>query len=129
MKKIVDKATDADREERFACVEDMRNFINKARAVRRTAISAIVAVAVALTVVGLFFYLLPNPEVVEYVKPVEEPIPDEMVEDDIEAIMGIGADADSATIAHIVELQKHKKDSLGVGEAKLRQYNAKAEVC
>ena len=128
LKKIVDKATDADREERFACVEDMRNFINKARAVRRTAISAIVAVAVALTVVGLFFYLLPNPEVVEYVKPVEEPIPDEMVEDDIEAIMGIGADADSATIAHIVELQKHKKDSLGVGEAKLRQYNAKAEA-
>jgi len=49
------------------------------------------------------------------------------VEDDMDALLGIGADADSATIAQIVEQQKLKKDSLGMSEGKMRQYNAKAE--
>ena len=43
LKKIVSKATDADREERFARVEDMRNIINKARTLRRTTITAAIA--------------------------------------------------------------------------------------
>ena len=45
----------------------------------------------------------------------------------MDALLGIGADADSATIAQIVTLQKNKRDSLGMSEGKMRQYNAKAE--
>ena len=89
---------------------------------------AIAAIAIAAAIVGLFLYLLPSPDAIEYVKPVEEIVPDEMVEEDMDALVGIGADADSATIAAIVELQKHKKDSLGMSEGKLREYNSKAEA-
>ena len=43
------------------------------------------------------------------------------------ALLGIGADADSATIAEIVKRQEHIKDSLKVDDKKMREYNAKAE--
>ena len=79
------------------------------------------------TIVGTFA-LLPSPEVVEYVKPVEEPVPDEMVDEDMDVLLGMGADADSATIAQVVEMQRLKKDSIGVSPAKMREYNAKAEA-
>jgi len=71
--------------------------------------------------------MLPSPDVMEYVKPIEEPVPDEMIEEDMDALLGIGADTDSATIAQIVKQQQHVKDSIGVSEGKMREYNAKAE--
>ena len=63
----------------------------------------------------------------EYVKPIEEPVPDEMIEEDMDALLGIGADTDSATIAQIVKQQQHMKDSLGLSEGKMREYKSKAE--
>ena len=128
LKKVVEKATSPDPDKRFESVEVMSKTIEKLSYVRRTGLMAITALAIAAAVVGLFFYLLPSPEVVEYVKPVDEPIPDEMVEEDPDMLLGIGADADSATIAHIVELQKQRKDSLGMSPGKMREYNAKAEA-
>ena len=128
LKKIIEKATAANPEDRFDSVHALRDMINKVTAMKRTTMTAIAAIAIAAAVVGLFFYLLPSPDPIEYVKPVEDVVPDEMVEDDMDALLGIGADADSATIADIVELQKHKKDSLGMSEGKLREYNSKAEA-
>ena len=128
LKKVVEKATALDPENRFESVEAMRSMMVNLSNARRTGTMAVVAIAIAAAIVGLFFYLLPSPEVVEYVKPVDEPIPDEMVEEDPEMLLGIGADADSATIARIVELQKQRKDSLGMSPGKMREYNAKAEA-
>lgn len=128
LKKIIGKATAANPDERFASVAALRDAINKVTAMRRATVMAIAAIAIAAAIVGLFLYLLPSPDAIEYVKPVEEIVPDEMVEEDMDALVGIGADADSATIAAIVELQKHKKDSLGMSEGKLREYNSKAEA-
>ena len=128
LKKVVEKATAQDPDKRFDSVESMQKTINNLTNARRTGLMAVGAIAIAAAIVGLFFYLLPSPEVIEYVKPVEEPIPDEMMDEDMDALLGIGADADSATIAHIVELQKHKRDSMGVSPAKMREYNAKAEA-
>lgn len=85
-----------------------------------------VALAVALVILGLFVYLLPSPDAVEFVKPVEEPIPDEMVDD--EQLLGIGADLDSAAIARIVADEKRRQDSLGVDDRDMRTYNSKAEA-
>ena len=127
LKPLVAKATDADPAKRYSSVEDFEVAINKARTLKRTGILAAAALAVALTLVWLFFYMLPSPDALEYVKPVEEPVPDEMVEEDMEALLGIGADADSATIAQVVRQQQYIKDSLGMSEGKMRQYNAKAE--
>jgi len=127
LKPIIAKATHEDPAKRYSSVEDFEAAINKARTLKRTGLLATSALAIALVIVWLFFYMLPSPEAIEYVKPQKEPVPDEMVEDDMDALLGIGADADSATIAQIVEQQKLKKDSLGMSEGKMRQYNAKAE--
>lgn len=128
LKKVVEKATAAEPEKRYDSVETMRHAINNMTNARRTGMMAAGAIAIAAIIVGLFFYLLPSPEVIEYVKPVEEPVPDEMMDEDMDALLGIGADADSATIAQIVELQRQKRDSLGVSPSKMREFNAKAEA-
>ena len=128
LKRVVEKATAPEPENRYDSVETMRKMMTNLTNARRTGTLAIAAIAIAAAIVGLFFYLLPSPEVVEYVKPVEEPIPDEMVEEDPDLLLGIGADADSATIARIVQMEKQRKDSLGMSPGKMRQYNAKAEA-
>ena len=128
LKGVVEKATAEDPEKRYATVEAMRHAINAPRNMRRSGVMAAVALTVALIIVGLFFYLLPSPDPVEYVQPVDEPIPDEMLEEDMEALLGIGADADSAALAGIVVKEQLKNDSLGYSEGKMREYNAKAEA-
>ena len=128
LKGVVEKATAEDPEKRYATVEAMRHAINTRRNMRRSGVMAAVALSVALIIVGLFFYLLPSPDPVEYVQPVDEPIPDEMLEEDMEALLGIGADADSAALAGIVVKEQLKNDSLGYSEGKMREYNAKAEA-
>ena len=127
LKPIVAKATDADPDKRYASVEDLEVAINRAQTLKRTGILGAAALAIALTIVGLFFYTLPSPDNMEYVKPIDEPVPDEMLEEDLDALLGIGADTDSATIAQIVKQQQYVKDSLGISEGKMREYKSKAE--
>jgi hypothetical protein len=93
---------------------------------RRTALVGIAAIAIALAIVGGYFYMLPQPEQVEYVKAVEEPIPDDMLDEE-NLLYGLGADADSATIANIVAKQMRMKDSLSIDEKEMKAYQAKAE--
>ena len=127
LKPIITKATDADPDKRYASVEDFEAAIKRAQNLKRTGILGAAALAIALAIVGLIFYTLPSPDDMEYVKPIDEPVPDEMIEEDMDALLGIGADTDSATIAQIVKQQQHVKDSLGISEGKMREYNSKAE--
>jgi len=126
LKSIVDKATQSSPEDRYGSVEEMYKAISRMSGLRRTVTMGAVALAVALVILGLFVYLLPSPDAVEFVKPVEEPIPDEMVDD--EQLLGIGADLDSAAIARIVADEKRRQDSLGVDDRDMRTYNSKAEA-
>lgn len=126
LRSIVTKATQIDPEARYASVDEMYKAISRLSGLRRTLTMGGAALAIALVILGLFMYMLPSPDAVEFVKPVKEPIPDEMVDDD--ALLGIGADLDSAAIAQIVASQKRRMDSLGIDERELRTYNAKAEA-
>jgi hypothetical protein len=126
LKSVLAKATAEKPADRYASVKEFSQDMQKRTAARRTGTLAAIAFAVALSALGLFFYLLPSPEVIEYVKPVEDPIPDDMLEDE-QMLLGIGADADSATIAKIVAQEKLVKDSFKVDEKKMRKYQAKAE--
>ena len=63
----------------------------------------------------------------EVIKPVKEPIPDDLYEDNMNEYLGIGDDLDSATIAAIVAQEK-ENDTVSVDEKKMRLYNAKAEA-
>lgn len=126
MKQVIAKATAENPDERYSSVHDFYQALQTRRTLRHSTVMAVTALLIALSVAGLFFYLLPSPDDIEFVKPVEEPIPDDLMEDN-GTLLGIGADADSAAIAAAVARQEHIKDSIGVNDQKMREYNAKAE--
>ena len=106
LRHIVEKATAEVPDNRYQTADAMRQAINKARTIRKTSVIGASALAIALCLVGFYFYLLPSTEPVEFVKPVKEPIPDDLFEDNMSEYLGIGDDLDSATIAAIVAQEK-----------------------
>ena len=127
LRAVVAKATDEIPDNRYPSVEALRQAVNKARTLRHSILYGGSALLIALCIVGLYFYMLPSTEPVEFVKPVEEPIPEDMLEDNMDDYLGIGADVDSATIADIVA-QGKLRDSISVDDRVMKQYNAKAEA-
>ena len=127
LKPIVKKAMALDPAQRYPSVEALRQAVNKARTMRHAVLYGGSALAIALCIVGLFFYMLPSTEPIEFVKPVQEPIPEDMLEDNMDEYLGIGADMDSATIADIVE-QNKLRDTISADDRVMKQYNAKAEA-
>ena len=123
---VIARATAEDPDRRYQSVHDFYHALVNYKNMRRTALVGFAAIAIALAIVGSYFYMLPQPEDVEYVKAVEEPIPDELFDENNE-LYGLGADADSATIANIVAKQARMKDSLSIDEKEMREYQAKAE--
>lgn len=123
---VIARATALDPNRRYATVRDFYHALVNYKNMRRSAIVGIAAIVIALAIVGGYFYMLPQPEAVEYVKAVEEPIPDELLDEDNE-LYGLGADADSATIANIVAKQMRIKDSLSINDKEMKEYQAKAE--
>lgn len=123
---VIARATAEDPERRYSSVKEFYNALINYKNMRRTALVGFAAIAIALAIVGCYFYMLPQPEQVEYVKAVEEPIPDDMLDEE-NLLYGLGADADSATIANIVAKQMRLKDSLSIDEKEMKAYQAKAE--
>ena len=105
---------------------DFYKAIVTRQVLRRSVITGIAAVVIALSIVGAYFYMLPSPDDVEFVKPVEEPIPDDLMDDD-PTLFGLGADLDSAAIDSIVRMRTQQNDSVRVDDRKMREYQAKAE--
>ena len=122
----INKATAQDPASRYQSVREFHQALINRKGMRRTATVGFAAVAIALAIVGGYFYMLPQPEDIEYVKPVEEPIPDEMLDEE-NLLYGLGADADSATIANIVAKQMRAKDSIAIDDKEMKAYQAKAE--
>ncbi len=128
LKRAVEKAISADPEQRYYSVDEMRKDIRKMQNLQRSGLLAACAAAIALCIAGIFFYMLPDTQPVEFVKPVEEPIPDDLFEDNMDDYLGIGEEMDSATIARIIASKRLNNDSISADEKKLREYNAKAEA-
>ena len=126
LKHVIKKATAENPEERYASVEEMYSHLKNSRNIRRTGTIAAAALAVALIVVGMFFELMPNTEPVEFVKPVEEPIEESLLDEGFNPLTELGPDADSATIAKAIQ-DYMMNDSDRVDEKKMREFQAKAE--
>ena len=126
LKHVIQKATAENPEDRYASVEDMYSHLKRSRTVRRTGTIAVAALAIALIVVGLFFEMLPNTEPIEFVKPVEEPIEESLLDEGFNPLTELGPDADSATIARAIQ-DYMLNDSDKVDEKKMREFEAKAE--
>lgn len=126
LKHVIQKATAENPEERYASVEDMYKAMKNRRNMRRTGTIAAAALAIALIVVGMFFEMLPNTEPVEFVKPVEEPVEESLLDEGFNPLTELGPDADSATIAKAIQ-DYMMNDSDKVDEKKMREFQAKAE--
>ena len=88
---------------------------------------SISAIAIALILAGLFFALTPDTEMVEFIKPVEEPISEELLDEGFDPSTELGAAADSATIAKAIK-EYQMKDSDKIDEKKIREFEAKGEA-
>ena len=126
LKHVIQKATAENPDDRYASVEDLYSHMKNSHTIRRTGTIAIAALAIALICVGLFFELLPNTEPVEFVKPVEEPVEESLLDEGFNPLTELGPDADSATIARAIQ-DYLMNDSDRVDEKKMREFQAKAE--
>lgn len=127
LKSIIKKATSEDPEARYATVSDFRKVLSQRKAAFKSAITSLCAIAIALILVGLFFTLTPDTEVVEFIKPVEEPISEELLDEGFDPTTELGAAADSATIAKAIK-DYQMKDSDKIDEKKIRELEAKGEA-
>jgi serine/threonine protein kinase len=126
LKHVIQKATAENPDNRYASVEEMYRHMKASRTIRRTGTLAIAALVIALIVVGMFFEMVPNTEPVEFVKPVEEPVEESLLDEGFNPLTELGPDADSATIARAIQ-DYMMNDSDKVDEKKMREFQTKAE--
>lgn len=127
LKSIIRKATSENPEARYASVADFSKALSQRKATFKSGVMSISAIAIALILVGLFFALTPDTEMVEFVKPVEEPISEELLDEGFDPSTELGAAADSATIAKAIK-EYQMKDSDKIDEKKIREFEAKGEA-
>ena len=125
-KHVLAKATAELPEDRYATVDDLLRAMNFRRNFRRTLTMGIAALVIALIGIGIFFETVPNTEPVEFVKPVVEPVGEDLLDEGFNPLTELGPDADSAAIARAIQ-DYMRNDSDKVDEKKLREFNAKAE--
>lgn len=126
LKHVLTKATAEAPEDRYATVDAMLGAMTARKNLRRSVTLGIAAVAIALIVMGIFFEAVPNTEPVEFVKPVKEPINEDLLDEGFDPLTELGPDADSATIARAIQ-EYMRNDSDKVDEKKIREFEAKAE--
>ena len=126
LKQVLAKATADAPDDRYATVDAMLGAMTTRKNLRRTVTLGVAAVAIALFVMGIFFEAVPNTEPVEFVKPVEEPIKEDLLDDGFDPLTELGADADSAAIARAIQ-DYMRNDSDKVDEKKIREFEAKGE--
>jgi serine/threonine protein kinase len=126
LKSVIKKATAEDPEARYATVADLKKALSQRKATFKSAVTSLSAIAIALILVGLFFTLTPDTEMVEFVKPVEEPVEESLLDEGFDPLTELGPDADSATIAKAIQ-DYMMNDSDKVDEKKMREFQTKAE--
>ena len=126
LKHVLAKATAEAPDDRYATVDAMLSAMTARKNLRRTVTLGVAAVAIALVVMGVFFEAVPNTEPVEFVKPVEEPIKEDLLDDGFDPMTELGPDADSAAIARAIQ-DYMRNDSDKVDEKKIREFEAKGE--
>ena len=113
LKGVIKKATAEDPEKRFASADEMLKTINSRQNTRSSLVMGIVAMLVVAVCFGLYFSLIPERENIEFVKPVSEDVPDDLLDDGFDPLTEMGIVVDST--------------AGGISQKKMREYEAKAE--
>lgn len=127
LKSIIRKATSENPEARYASVAEFSKALSQRKATFKSGVMSISAIAIALILAGLFFAITPDTEMVEFIKPVEEPISEELLDEGFDPSTELGAAADSAAIAKAIK-EYQMKDSDKIDEKKIREFEAKGEA-
>jgi len=126
LRKVIAKATDEDPEKRYPSVAALHSDMKMRTSIRKTSVMGIAAIAIALFVASIFFDIVPSTEPIEFVKPVEEPVEENLLDEGFNPLTELGPDADSATIARAIQ-DYMMNDSDRVDEKKMREFQAKEE--
>ena len=112
LKGVIKKATAPDPEKRYQTPEAMLKAITTRQSTRKSVVSLLIALIVSGAFLGIYFYMTPEPEDIEYVKAAPN-VEDSITKAGIDPIEELGYAGDS-TVDHI-------------DEQKMKEYQAKAE--
>ena len=112
LKAVIKKATNLDPEKRYQTPEAMLKAITTRQSTRKSVVSLLIALIVSGAFLGLYFYMTPAPENIEFVKAAPN-VEDSLAEAGIDLVDELGYEGDS-TADH-------------VDEQKMKEYQAKAE--
>ena len=112
LKAVIKKATNLDPEKRYQTPEAMLKAITTRQSTRKSVVSLLIALIVSGAFLGLYFYMTPEPENIEFVKAAPN-VEDSLAKAGIDLVDELGYEGDS-TADH-------------VDEQKMKEYQAKAE--
>lgn len=92
---VMKKATSKLPEDRFASVAEMRNSLKSKRQTMRSLKVGVAAVVIALLCVGTYFYVMPDANTVEFVKPAPKEADPDLLDDGFDPETELGPIGDS----------------------------------
>ena len=113
LKSVIKKATAADPEKRFGSADEMLKTINNRQNTRSSLVMGIAALLIVAVCFGLYFSLVPERENIEFVKPVSEEEPDDLLDEGFDPLTEMGMVGDTTAGS--------------IDQKRMREYEAKAE--
>jgi serine/threonine protein kinase len=117
-KKVIAKATKSDPMQRYASVSEMEQALRRHRNTKRSVLSFVGAVLIALFVVFLYFELMPKVEPIEFVKGVEPEHKEDLLDGGFNPDTELGVWDDDVDPADTLSPEERKS---------MEEYQAKAE--
>ncbi len=117
-KKVIAKATKSDPMQRYASVSEMEQALRRHRNTKRSVLSFVGAVLIALFVVFLYFELMPKVEPIEFVKGVEPDHKEDLLDGGFNPDTELGVWDDDVDPADTLSPEERKS---------MEEYQAKAE--
>lgn len=112
-KKVIKKATSKVPEDRYQSIDEMRKDLKARKRSMQSVKTGVAAVAIALLIVGGYFYLLPEANTTEFVKPAPKEADPELLDDGFNPETELGPIGDS-----IANLSPEKLKQIEMYQAK-----------
>ena len=109
LKSVIKKATAADPEKRFGSADEMLKTINNRQNTRSSLVMGIAALLIVAVCFGLYFSLVPERENIEFVKPVSEEEPDDLLDEGFDPLTEMGMVGD--TTAGSIDQKRMRESS------------------
>ena len=99
-RRIVKRATDERPEKRYASIGEMRDALSKTRSMKNSIIVTVAALLIAMLALWIYFEMLPQTDEVEFVQPLPKENADELLDAELDSLMGIDVDDTDSVAAY-----------------------------